>query len=60
MRRDCPARGLRQRGPGRYAIAGLVAQHAPIDAGVGSQMGVSAAAPVLDSAYKLVTYAGGR
>ena len=42
-----------------YAIAGLVAQLAPIDAyGVGTKMGVSADAPVLDSAYKLVTYAG--
>src|SRR5271169_1000902 len=42
-----------------YAIAGLVAQQAPIDAyGVGTKMGVSADAPFLDSAYKLVTYAG--
>ena len=38
---------------------GLVAQGAPIDvAGVGTRMGVSADAPSLDSAYKLVEYAG--
>ena len=44
-----------------YAIAGLVAQQAPIDAySVGTKMGVSADAPFLDSAYKLVTYAAGR
>jgi nicotinate phosphoribosyltransferase len=42
-----------------YAIAGLVADQAPIDAyGVGTKMGVSADAPSLDSAYKLVAYAG--
>lgn len=42
-----------------YAIAGLVAAGAPIDAyGVGTKMGVSADAPSLDSAYKLVAYAG--
>jgi nicotinate phosphoribosyltransferase len=41
------------------AIAALVAQHAPIDAyGVGTRMGVSRDAPSLDSAYKLVCYAG--
>jgi len=42
-----------------YAIADLVAHGAPIDAyGVGTKMGVSADAPCLDSAYKLVAYAG--
>ena len=42
-----------------YAIADLVAAGAPIDAyGVGTKMGVSADAPYLDSAYKLVAYAG--
>ena len=42
-----------------YAIADLVAAAAPIDAyGVGTKMGVSADAPYLDSAYKLVSYDG--
>lgn len=42
-----------------YAIADLVARGAPIDAyGVGTKMGVSADAPYLDSAYKLVAYDG--
>jgi nicotinate phosphoribosyltransferase len=42
-----------------YAIADLVAAAAPIDAyGVGTKMGVSADAPYLDSAYKLVAYDG--
>ena len=42
-----------------YAIAGLAAAGAPIDAyGVGTKMGVSADAPYLDSAYKLAAYAG--
>ncbi len=42
-----------------YAIADLVAGGAPIDAyGVGTKMGVSADAPYLDSAYKLVAYNG--
>jgi len=42
-----------------YAIAGLVAAGAPIDAyGVGTKMGVSADAPYLDSAYKLAAYGG--
>ena len=41
-----------------YAIARLAASGAPIDAyGVGTKMGVSADAPYLDSAYKLVAYA---
>jgi nicotinate phosphoribosyltransferase len=40
-----------------YAIAGLVARGAPIDAyGVGTKMGVSADAPYLDSAYKLTQF----
>ncbi len=42
-----------------YAIAELVGRGAPIDAyGVGTKMGVSADAPYLDSAYKLVSYDG--
>ena len=42
-----------------YAIATLAARGAPIDAyGVGTKMGVSADAPYLDSAYKLVSYNG--
>ena len=42
-----------------YAIAELAARKAPIDAyGVGTKMGVCADAPSLDSAYKLVAYAG--
>jgi nicotinate phosphoribosyltransferase len=42
-----------------YAIADLVERRAPIDAyGVGTKMGVSADAPYLDTAYKLVAYAG--
>ncbi|MCW4148962.1 nicotinate phosphoribosyltransferase [Halomonas sp. 18H] len=40
-----------------HGIAELVAQNAPIDAfGVGTQMGVSADAPVIDLSYKLVEY----
>lgn len=40
-------------------IAALVSRGAPIDAyGVGTRMGVSYDAPSLDSAYKLVEYAG--
>jgi nicotinate phosphoribosyltransferase len=40
-----------------YAIAELVARDAPIDVyGVGTRMGVSADAPYLDTAYKLVAY----
>ncbi|KPQ23906.1 MULTISPECIES: nicotinate phosphoribosyltransferase [unclassified Halomonas] len=42
-----------------HGIAELIAQDAPIDAfGVGTQMGVSADAPVIDLSYKLVEYAG--
>lgn len=41
------------------AVEMLLAHHAPIDAfGVGTAMGVSADAPSLDMAYKLVEYAG--
>ena len=40
-----------------HDLARFVAQGAPIDAaGVGTRMGVSADAPYLDSAYKLVAY----
>ncbi len=40
-------------------LAALVAAGAPVDAaGVGTRMGVSADHPYLDSAYKLVDYAG--
>jgi nicotinate phosphoribosyltransferase len=42
-----------------WAIADLVSAGAPIGAyGVGTKMGVSADAPYLDTAYKLVAYAG--
>jgi len=42
-----------------WAIAQLAVCGAPIDAyGVGTKMGVSADAPYLDTAYKLVSYAG--
>ncbi len=42
-----------------HRLARLVADGAPVDAaGVGTRMGVSADAPYLDSAYKLVTYDG--
>ncbi len=42
-----------------YAIATLRDRGAPIDAyGVGTKMGVSADAPYLDSAYKLVQFGG--
>ena len=42
-----------------YAIADLVVAGAPIDAyGVGTNMGVSADAPSLESVYKLVEYDG--
>lgn len=41
------------------AIAELVAARAPLDAyGIGTRMGTSADAPSLDTAYKLVEYAG--
>ena len=53
------ARIFASSGLDEYAIADLVAHGAPIDAyGVGTKMGVSADAPYLDSAYKLVAYAG--
>jgi nicotinate phosphoribosyltransferase len=42
-----------------YDLERLKNAHAPIDAaGVGTRMGVSSDAPSLDSAYKLVAYAG--
>ena len=42
-----------------HDLAAFVAAGAPVDAaGVGTKMGVSADAPYLDSAYKLVAYAG--
>jgi nicotinate phosphoribosyltransferase len=42
-----------------HKIAALLDRGAPIDAfGVGTQMGASADAPVLDLSYKLVEYAG--
>jgi len=42
-----------------FKIAALLEDGAPIDAfGVGTQMGVSADAPVIDLSYKLVEYAG--
>ncbi|MGC9665172.1 nicotinate phosphoribosyltransferase [Planosporangium sp. 12N6] len=53
------ARVVASGGLDEYAIADLVAAGAPIDAyGVGTKMGVSADAPCLDSAYKLVAYDG--
>jgi nicotinate phosphoribosyltransferase len=42
-----------------YEVAELVRAGAPVDAfGIGTQMGVSADAPYLDSVYKLVEYDG--
>jgi nicotinate phosphoribosyltransferase len=42
-----------------YALESLVTQHAPIDGfGVGTALAVSADAPALDLAYKLVQYDG--
>lgn len=42
-----------------YAISHMLHQGAPIDGfGVGTRMSVSSAAPTLDCAYKLVSYAG--
>lgn len=42
-----------------HVLAEIVARGAPIDGfGVGSRLGVSADAPYLDMAYKLVAYAG--
>jgi nicotinate phosphoribosyltransferase len=42
-----------------YAVARLLEEGAPLDGfGVGTAMGVSADAPYLDMAYKLVAYAG--
>lgn len=62
-RRELDAAGLRRArivvsgGLDEHDIAALVARGAPVDAyGVGTRMGVSADAPSLDSAYKLVRY----
>ncbi|MEV4709426.1 nicotinate phosphoribosyltransferase [Actinoplanes sp. NPDC049316] len=53
------ARIVASGGLDEYAVADLLARGAPIDAfGVGTKIGVSADAPALDSAYKLVSYAG--
>lgn len=53
------ARIVASGGLDEHSIAALVAHGAPIDAfGVGTRMGVSADAPSLDSAYKLVEYDG--
>ena len=53
------ARIVASGGLDEYRIANLVHSGAPVDAyGVGTKMGVSADAPFLDSAYKLVDYAG--
>jgi nicotinate phosphoribosyltransferase len=55
------ARIIASGGLDEYAIADLVTVCAPIDAyGVGTKMGVSADAPYLDSAYKLVAYGNRR
>jgi nicotinate phosphoribosyltransferase len=46
-------------GLNEYDVEALVADDVPIDGfGVGSDLGVSADAPVLDSVYKLVVFAG--
>src|SRR6266545_2299217 len=51
------ARIVASGGLDEYAIAELVGHGAPIDIyGVGTKMGVSADAPYLDTAYKLVRY----
>ncbi|WP_141576763.1 nicotinate phosphoribosyltransferase [Actinomadura sp. WMMA1423] len=51
------ARIVASGGLDEYRIADLAAAGAPIDVyGVGTKMGVSADAPYLDSAYKLVAY----
>lgn len=53
------ARIVASGGLDEYAIAELTRARAPIDAyGVGTRVGVSADAPYLDSAYKLVMYEG--
>jgi len=53
------ARIVASGGLDEWAIADLAACGAPIDGyGVGTKMGVSADAPYLDTAYKLVAYAG--
>ncbi len=51
------ARIVASGGLDEYAIADLAARGAPIDSyGVGTRMGVSADAPYLDTAYKLVAF----
>lgn len=64
-RRLLDAAGLREvrifasGGLDEYELERFVAQRAPIDAaGVGTRMGVSADAPYVDSAYKLVAFGG--
>jgi len=53
------ARIMASGGLDEYVVADLVACDAPIDAyGIGTSMGVSADAPSLDTAYKLVAYDG--
>jgi len=53
------ARIVASGGLDEYAITELRSRGAPVDAyGVGTKMGVSADAPYLDSAYKLVQFAG--
>jgi nicotinate phosphoribosyltransferase len=53
------ARIMASGGLDEHAIARLTAAGAPVDSyGVGTRMGVSADAPSLDTAYKLVEYAG--
>jgi nicotinate phosphoribosyltransferase len=53
------ARIVASGGLDEYRIANFVHSGSPIDAfGVGTKMGVSSDAPSLDSAYKLVEYAG--
>jgi nicotinate phosphoribosyltransferase len=54
-----PVRIFASGGLDEDSIAALIAAGAPIDGfGVGTDMGVSADAPTLDIAYKLVEYAG--
>ncbi|WIY00509.1 nicotinate phosphoribosyltransferase [Amycolatopsis mongoliensis] len=53
------ARIMASGGLDEFALARLTAAGAPIDAfGIGTRVGVSADAPFLDSAYKLVEYDG--
>jgi nicotinate phosphoribosyltransferase len=53
------ARIVASGGLDEHVVAALVDQRAPIDAyGIGTKMGVSADAPSLDSAYKMVAFDG--